>query len=89
MSSQSTPLTHRSGLYHAFMRCCRVANIDTRRMDAAGHEVDHVDLHSLRRTYATDLIEQGANPKSVQELLGHSTLDMTVHDKQSTPYWTS
>jgi len=32
----------------------------------------------LRRTFATDLITSGAVPKSVQELLGHKTLDMTM-----------
>jgi site-specific recombinase XerD len=37
-----------------------------------------VDLHSLRRTFATSLIVGGADPKSVQELLGHKTLDMTM-----------
>jgi site-specific recombinase XerD len=38
-----------------------------------------VDLHSLRRTFATDLIVNGADPKSVQELLGHKTLAMTMN----------
>ncbi len=37
-----------------------------------------MDLHSLRRTFATSLIAAGADPKSVQELLGHRTLDMTM-----------
>jgi hypothetical protein len=37
-----------------------------------------VDLHGLRRTFATSLIAGGADPKSVQELLGHRTLDMTM-----------
>lgn len=78
-SSQHTPLSHRSGLYHAFMRCCNLAGIETRRMGTDGHEVDHVDLHSLRRSYATDLIERGADPKTVQELLGHKTLAMTMN----------
>ncbi len=37
-----------------------------------------MDLHSLRRTFATSLIAGGADPKSVQELLGHKTLDLTM-----------
>ncbi|HWE35273.1 MAG TPA: tyrosine-type recombinase/integrase [Isosphaeraceae bacterium] len=78
VTTQNTPLTHGSGLYHAFMRCCRAAGIVTRTLDAEGREVDHVDLHSLRRTFATSLIASGADPKSVQELLGHKTLDMTM-----------
>jgi hypothetical protein len=60
------------------MRCCEAAKIVTRTQDAEGREIDHVDLHSLRRTFATNLIESGADPKSVQELLGHETLDMTM-----------
>jgi integrase len=78
VTTQNTPLTHRSSLYKAFMRCCEAAKICTRSKDAEGREIDHVDLHSLPRTFATNLIESGADPKSVQELLGHRTLDMTM-----------
>jgi integrase len=78
VTTQNTPLTHRSSLYKAFMRCCAAAKIVTRTKDADGREIDHVDLHSLRRTFATNLIESGADPKSVQDLLGHRTLDMTM-----------
>jgi hypothetical protein len=46
--------------------------------NSEGKLVEHVDLHSLRRTFATSLIASGADPKSVQELLGHRTLDMTM-----------
>ena len=35
-------------------------------------------MHSLRRTFATNAITNGADPKSVQEILGHRTLDMTM-----------
>jgi integrase len=79
VSTQNTPLTHRSGLYFAFMRCCDRAGIQTRTLDAAGNVIEHVDVHSLRRTFATHMIESGADPKSVQELLGHRTLDMTMN----------
>jgi hypothetical protein len=40
--------------------------------------MEHVDIHSFRRTFATNLIAGGADPKSVQELFGHATLDMTM-----------
>jgi hypothetical protein len=40
--------------------------------------LEPVDVHSLRRTFATELIVNGADPKSVQELLGHKTLAMTM-----------
>jgi site-specific recombinase XerD len=78
VTTQNTPLTHGSGVYHALIRCCDAANINTRTSDSEGREVDHVDVHSLRRTFATDLIENGADPKTVQRLLGHSTLAMTM-----------
>jgi integrase len=78
VSTQNTPLTHRSGVYHAFLRSCDLAKIQTQTRDAEGKLVEHVDLHSLRRTFATSLIANGADPKSVQELLGHRTLDMTM-----------
>ena len=35
-------------------------------------------FHNLRHTHATMLLEGGANPKFVQERLGHSKLDMTM-----------
>lgn len=78
VTTQNTPLSHRSGLYHAFIRCCRLARIETRTLRPDGKEIDHVDLHSLRRTFATVLLESGANPKVVQKLLGHKTLAMTM-----------
>jgi integrase len=78
VTTQNTPLTRVSCLYPAFMRCCRLAGIETRTVDAGGREVEHVDLHSLRRTFTTNVIVNGADPKTVQELLGHSTLDMTL-----------
>ena len=40
--------------------------------------VEVVDLHSTRHTFATDLIMNGADPRTVQTLLGHKTLDMTM-----------
>ncbi len=35
-------------------------------------------FHDLRHTYATRLFELGENPKTVQELLGHSSLSITL-----------
>ena len=78
MTTQNTPLTHRSGVYEAFLRCCKLANIPTKTVDSEGRLVEHVDVHSLRRTLATNAIVHGADPKSVQEILGHRTLDMTM-----------
>lgn len=35
-------------------------------------------IHSLRHTFATELIRRGVNPKVVSELLGHTTVQMTL-----------
>jgi integrase len=69
----------RTGCVHAsLMRCCKKAGIVTRVFNDKGELVTRVDVHSLRKTFATELIEQGADPKSVQELLGHRTLEITM-----------
>jgi integrase len=73
-----TPVSGRSLLYEAFMRCCAQAGIETATYGPDGRLVEHVDVHSLRRTFATNAIVNGADPKSVQEILGHKTLKMTM-----------
>jgi integrase len=78
VNSQNAPLNGGAVLYKAFMRCCKRAGIETRTYDAEGDLVEHVDLHSLRRTFATNAIVNGADPNSVREILGHKTLEMTM-----------
>jgi site-specific recombinase XerD len=34
--------------------------------------------HAFRHTFATRAIENGMNPKTLQKILGHSTLQMTL-----------
>jgi len=38
----------------------------------------NITIHSLRHTFATRLLEKGANPKTVSELLGHSSVRITL-----------
>ncbi|MBR0529382.1 MAG: site-specific integrase [Ruminococcus sp.] len=51
------------------------------------HELPRISVHSLRHLNATLLINSGANPKTVQALLGHSlastTMNLYAHEIQS------
>ena len=62
----------RNNLLREFYRLCGKAGIE-----GAG-ECGSVDLHSLRVTFTTLALEHGASPKAIQEILGHSTLSMTM-----------
>ena len=76
-TTQNTPLRHRN-VYRTYMASCKRAAIETRTYDQDGELVEHVDIHSLRVTFATEAITSGSGPKSVQELMGHKTLEMTM-----------
>ncbi|RKI83904.1 site-specific integrase [bacterium 1xD42-87] len=41
-------------------------------------EFQHCYMHSLRHTFATRCIENGVQPKTLQKILGHSTLSTTM-----------
>lgn len=59
-----------------------VANINKDRMinsvDGQYEEFEHCYMHSLRHTFATRCIEKGVQPKSLQKMLGHSTIQVTM-----------
>ncbi|KYH31125.1 site-specific integrase [Neomoorella mulderi] len=40
--------------------------------------IEEASMHTLRHTFATRLLELNEHPKIVQELLGHSTITMTL-----------
>lgn len=48
----------------------------TRALERAG--LPHIRVHDLRHTVASILLESGVHPKIVQELLGHSTIRLTL-----------
>ena len=43
------------------------------------HELEGFHFHTLRHTYTTNLLSYGAQPKDVQELLGHSDVSTTMN----------
>jgi len=77
VNTANTPL-QRTNLYRTFLRCCKKAKIETRTFDAEGNLLTHVDLHSLRRTFITEAISNGADPGTVQQLAGHKSLKVTM-----------
>ena len=40
--------------------------------------INHLRFHDLRHTHATILMEQGINPKTVAERLGHASVVITL-----------
>lgn len=45
--------------------------------DKAG--IPHISMHTLRHTFATRCIEAGMQPKTLQTVLGHSSIDMSMN----------
>jgi integrase/recombinase XerD len=54
-----------------------VYDILARRQKAAG--VEHLTPHDLRRTFATNLLLNGIDIFTVQDLMGHANVDTTKH----------
>jgi integrase len=71
VSSNGIPF--RNKLLERFYTVCKKAGIE------GGHRGGSVDIHSLRKTFITLAIDGGASPKAVQEIVGHSTLTMTMN----------
>lgn len=71
VSQANTPLAN--NLLTRFYAVCKRAGIDDAHLGGA------VDIHSLRVSFATLALENGASPKAVQAILGHATLTMTMN----------
>lgn len=48
------------------------------RLDKKGIHIEHFTSHALRDTFATRYIEQGGNMKTLQKLLGHGSITITM-----------
>jgi len=57
----------RDNLSRRLKPCLRAAGLD-----------ETIDVHCLRHTFGSHLIRAGVNPKTVQMLLGHSSLQVTL-----------
>ena len=64
-TSAGTPIAPRNLLRHFYLA-----------MERAG--VPRISFHSLRHSCATILLQQDVHPKKVQELLGHSSIVLTL-----------
>ena len=42
-------------------------------------ELEGFHFHALRHTFTSNLIAKGAAPKDVQEMLGHSDVNLTLN----------
>ncbi|MCC9608081.1 tyrosine-type recombinase/integrase [Blastopirellula sp. JC732] len=71
VSGANTPL--RNNLLRHFYAICKKAGIRDAKRGGA------VDIHALRVSFTTLAIENGADPKSVQEIIGHSSLHLTMN----------
>jgi len=65
-SAVGTPLMKRN-IYRSFNSILNRAGIES-----------HVTIHSLRHSFATRLLEKGADIKTVSELLGHKSIQITL-----------
>lgn len=55
-------------------------NLDRKAISEDGKyvEFEHAYMHALRHTFATRAIENGVQPKVLQNIMGHSTLEVTM-----------
>jgi site-specific recombinase XerD len=55
----------------------KACGIDVQKIYASGHSRARLTPHSIRHLFATELMENGAQIRAIQELLGHSSIQST------------
>lgn len=53
-------------------------NKEIRRL-CASLSIEPFTIHALRATFATRMVQAGVNPKTLQELMGHADIDVTMN----------
>ena len=71
VTKANTPL--RNNLLKRFYAVCKRAGIEDAKPGGA------VDIHALRVSFITLALEHGGNPKAIQMIVGHSSLEMTMN----------
>lgn len=65
LSNKGTPIT-RAAYFRNLDKISKKINIP------------HISMHTLRHTFATRCVEAGMKPKTLQSILGHSSIDITM-----------
>lgn len=71
VTKANTPL--RNNLLKRFYAVCKRAGIEDAKPGGS------VDIHALRVSFITLSLEHGGNPKAIQMIVGHSSLEMTMN----------
>lgn len=68
----------RSGRPFQEITIIRHINEIRKKMESDNIHIEKFSPHTFRHTFATRAIENGMNPKTLQRILGHSTIQMTL-----------